>query len=309
MKQRGSIRILLILEAVALLIVGGLIVFKLFTGGFGTVFGGQSNTSPSSSYASAANQKNTESIEASIDKAQGISKEATDKLNSMTMDEKLAQMLITTPEGLADVDQVTIAGEGASVAIDRIPVGGIIYSDLNLESSEQLANLIVNMNRIVNEKVGLYNFNALRIKDGNDYSLGISGEIEIPRITQAIEDKKTKDEEGSIDNPLIYPEDSNDIDKESEWVMLASNSIGASSVTKIREAGYTDIIVTDELKSISDVINAVNAGADMVFCSEDLADVYKALKDSVQSGIIKEDRVNQAVSRIIDKKLAMTVKI
>ena len=56
-------------------------------------------------------------------------------LQTMTLEEKVAQMFIVLPESLVEgVDPVIAAGDATRNAIDQIPVGGFVYLDSNLQS-------------------------------------------------------------------------------------------------------------------------------------------------------------------------------
>ncbi len=66
------------------------------------------------------------------------------KLAEMTLEEKIYQMFIVTPEVLVDnaVSCVTETGDTTRNALTSMPVGGIIYFSQNLESSEQTKQMI-----------------------------------------------------------------------------------------------------------------------------------------------------------------------
>lgn len=82
-------------------------------------------------------------------------------LDSMTVEEKVYQMFIVTPEALVDnaVDCVTVSGQTTKNAIENKPVGGIIYFSQNLESREQTTSMIENIQSYAgdsNHGVGLW---------------------------------------------------------------------------------------------------------------------------------------------------------
>lgn len=64
------------------------------------------------------------------------------KLTSMTTEQKVAQLFLTTPEALTGVDRVTISGNGTREALREYPVGGLIYSQTNFIGLEQAEALI-----------------------------------------------------------------------------------------------------------------------------------------------------------------------
>ncbi len=65
-------------------------------------------------------------------------------LNKMTLEEKVYQMMFVTPESLTGVGQVVQAGSATKVALEKYPVGGIIYFSQNIKSREQVAEMITN---------------------------------------------------------------------------------------------------------------------------------------------------------------------
>lgn len=63
-------------------------------------------------------------------------------LASMTLKQKVAQLFIVTPEALTGASRATVAGELTEKGLKRIPVGGICYFGQNLESAQQVRELL-----------------------------------------------------------------------------------------------------------------------------------------------------------------------
>ncbi len=63
-------------------------------------------------------------------------------LASMTLEERVWQMFMVTPEQLTGASCATIAGEMTESALAQYPVGGIIYFSQNLEDTEQTRALL-----------------------------------------------------------------------------------------------------------------------------------------------------------------------
>ena len=76
-------------------------------------------------------------------------------LNSMTLEEKIAQLFFITPEALTGVATVTEAGDLTEECYKQYPVGGIIYFRENIESRQQLASMLRRMQEISTERIGL----------------------------------------------------------------------------------------------------------------------------------------------------------
>lgn len=86
--------------------------------------------------------------EVKVDKAQ-------EKLESMTLEEKAAQLFIVTPEQFVNYNQVTQAGETTQNAIKEIPVGGFIYLEPNLVDPEQTRQMSANIQKYSQDRIGL----------------------------------------------------------------------------------------------------------------------------------------------------------
>lgn len=75
-------------------------------------------------------------------------------LAGMTEREKLCQLMIVRPQVLDEEAPVTVTGEGTKAALEKWPVGGIIYSLDNLIDREQTALMITNAQDF--SKIGLF---------------------------------------------------------------------------------------------------------------------------------------------------------
>ncbi len=62
----------------------------------------------------------------------------------MPLEDKVAGLFYITPEALADVDVAVKAGNGTKKALGEYAVGGLIYFSQNIESEEQLTEMISN---------------------------------------------------------------------------------------------------------------------------------------------------------------------
>lgn len=70
--------------------------------------------------------------------------EAEKLLNSMTLNEKVYQMIAVTPEQLTGITQVTMGGQTTKDAIEKYPVGTIIYSENNVIDEAQITEMLTN---------------------------------------------------------------------------------------------------------------------------------------------------------------------
>lgn len=65
-------------------------------------------------------------------------------LDGMTLEQKVYQMLMVTPESLTGKSPVTVAGDATRDALERYPVGGLIYFGQNIVSADQVISMIEN---------------------------------------------------------------------------------------------------------------------------------------------------------------------
>ena len=77
------------------------------------------------------------------------------KLAELTLEEKVAQMFMITPEALTGVETVTKAGETTRRDYDKYPVGGIIYFQNNLKNPKQTREMLGNMEQYSRDRLGL----------------------------------------------------------------------------------------------------------------------------------------------------------
>lgn len=75
-------------------------------------------------------------------------------LAGMTLHEKVCQMMFVTPEELTGEDGVTVAGDVTRQALENYPVGGIVYFAKNLESQDQVKEMIDNSQKY--SSIGLF---------------------------------------------------------------------------------------------------------------------------------------------------------
>ncbi len=62
----------------------------------------------------------------------------------MSLEEKVAGLFLVTPEGITGVDTAVQAGDGTKTALEKYPVGGMIYFKKNIQSEEQIKTMIEN---------------------------------------------------------------------------------------------------------------------------------------------------------------------
>lgn len=88
------------------------------------------------------NSEITEDSESYYDNTEDSYSYVDDILSDMTLEEKICQMFIVTPEELTGYDIVTESDEVVRLAVENMPVGGLIYFAENLIYPEQTVSMI-----------------------------------------------------------------------------------------------------------------------------------------------------------------------
>lgn len=116
------------------------------------------------------------------------------KLRQMTLEEKVAQMFIVTPEALTGISgAATVAGETTRASFDRIPVGGILYMGQNLETPAQTRALLSGMRQISLDRTGLVPFLCVDEEGGQVARIGGNPAFGVPKLPPMSELGKTGD--------------------------------------------------------------------------------------------------------------------
>lgn len=77
------------------------------------------------------------------------------KIVSMTLEEKVAQLFLITPEALTGFSSVTAAGSATREAFSQYPVGGLIFFEGNLQSRQQVTEMLRRQQEYSQERIGL----------------------------------------------------------------------------------------------------------------------------------------------------------
>lgn len=65
-------------------------------------------------------------------------------IEDMSLEDKVAGLFIVTPESITGVDKAIKAGDGTKEALEKYPVGGIIYFAQNIQSESQITEMVAN---------------------------------------------------------------------------------------------------------------------------------------------------------------------
>ena len=95
-----------------------------------------------------------------------LDERAADKVVSLTLEQKVAQLFIVRPESITGVDTATQAGPATEEALQTYPVGGIAYFQKNLLDPDQTATMLANAQAYSEEAVGLPLFTCVDEEGG-----------------------------------------------------------------------------------------------------------------------------------------------
>ncbi len=93
-------------------------------------------------------------------------------LDSMTLEEKVCQLFMITPEALTGVGTATQAGEATKQALNQYPVGGLIYFGQNLIGPDQTRTMLTNTARYAQERCGFPIFLSVDEEGGQVARIG-----------------------------------------------------------------------------------------------------------------------------------------
>lgn len=103
-------------------------------------------------------------------------------LQTMTLEEKVAQLFVVLPEQLVDTDVATGAYEATKEAIVAVPVGGLIYMSSNLQSAEQIQKMLGNVQQYSMERTGMPAFLCVDEEGGSVSRINGRGIVDAPYI-------------------------------------------------------------------------------------------------------------------------------
>ena len=160
-------------------------------------------------------------------------------MDKMTLEQKVAQLFVVSPETLTGVDSVQYAGDMTYQALQDYPVGGIVFAKDNIDSSSQFGTMTDNL---------------------QSYSEDISG---LPLFLAAAEEGGSASVLGNNDNLDEYYENSYS-DDGSDYSSSSANSVH-SGATSMSEIGRKDDSTNayEAGKSIGSLMSAYGLNLDL----------------------------------------------
>lgn len=77
-----------------------------------------------------------------VEEVQDEDAELKERIASMSVEQKAANLFIVTPESITGVNKATKAGEGTKTALQQYAVGGIVYRNQNISGADQFNEMI-----------------------------------------------------------------------------------------------------------------------------------------------------------------------
>ena len=134
--HKGLVILIVVILIVAILAVGGLVfrseLSKAFNSAKDTIIG---TTTTTTTTVSTTEPTTTSPISQNVIKAE-------EYVDKMSLNEKVCQLFVVTPEQLTGVDVATVAGETTKSQLKKYPVGGIVYYPQNVESKKAFNEMI-----------------------------------------------------------------------------------------------------------------------------------------------------------------------
>lgn len=109
-----------------------------------------------------------------------LDERAADKVASLTLEQKVAQLFIVRPESITGVDTVTQAGPATEEALATYPVGGIAYFQKNLIDADQTRAMLANAQAYSREATGLPLFTCVDEEGGTVSRIGGNPGFDVP---------------------------------------------------------------------------------------------------------------------------------
>ena len=109
-------------------------------------------------------------------------KQAISIVAEMTLEQKVAQMFIITPDALANVKGATVFGNTSKQAYSKYPVGGLIFSSKNLKGKAQTADMAAKMKDYAKEVTGLPLFVGIEEEGGSVTQIASAAGYGVPKV-------------------------------------------------------------------------------------------------------------------------------
>ena len=109
-----------------------------------------------------------------------LEERAAEKTASLTLEQKVAQLFMVTPEAITGVGTATQASTTTQAALAAYPVGGLVYFQKNLLSADQTREMIANSQAYAQKACGLPLFVGVDEEGGTVSRIGGNPGFDVP---------------------------------------------------------------------------------------------------------------------------------
>lgn len=103
-------------------------------------------------------------------------------VDSMSLEEKVAQLFLVQPEAIVDIGTATAAGDATKQAINKTPVGGFVYFSDNLQSEQQVQDMLCNVQKYSEDRIGLPAFLSVDEEGGTVARVASTGRFDVTDV-------------------------------------------------------------------------------------------------------------------------------
>ena len=105
-------------------------------------------------------------------------------VSEMTLEQKVAQMFVITPDDLANVKGATVFGNTSKQAYSKYPVGGLIYTSNNLKGKAQTADMVNKTKNYAKEVTGLPVFIGVEEEGGSVTKIASAAGYNVTKVNK-----------------------------------------------------------------------------------------------------------------------------
>ena len=264
--------ILIIAEAVilvAVLVMSALIQLGFISRDSGSRDGGQTGSQTAEGLmAEDQNSIGGADAEAEAEPEVAYSFDVEAVLGAMSQDQKVAQLIVTTPERLTRTNRVTSAGSTTQRAIQNTPVGAMLYTADNYVDDEQISTLMTNTADMVSQATWVGMYYVVASRDG--YTTAYTEAADAAEVISAIAQTEAIGDE--------------EVDPHFDEVTPDTGSIYDAIM---QTAGGTAVYVD---------------GARMIYCTDNVQNMFNSINGAVSDGTIAAEDLDAAVREILEAK-------
>lgn len=111
-----------------------------------------------------------------------LTQEAISVVAGMTLEQKVAQMFIVTPDGLTGSNGATVVGNTTKSVYATYPVGGLIYENDNFQTREQIQAMLTAMESLSKDTIALPIFLGVEEEGGKASVVASKSPIDVDNI-------------------------------------------------------------------------------------------------------------------------------